>query len=305
MLNWAVDGGLVLTERLDRFQMTHHAKFDLAAPKAQNALASLHAQAQKSLEGLHDANTLRRLGDIQRMHGDFSAAREIYRRLCTLRPDDPSALWLHAITAGHPLPAPPTGFRAAPFVLIPNFLTPADAARLLSWAQAESAHFRPARVVEKGGKRRLDTSIRRGLALPPRVCTAVGAWLVPKIRNLLPTVSAQLRLPVLDDRQIHLTTTAYLNGGYGRAHRDPEAALTSNLYFHAQPRRFSGGELLLHDTDFETWKPKTALFSRIAPVSCSMVFYPATYFHEIAPVTCETDRFVDARFSVIFGLPPR
>ena len=284
--------------------MIYHAEFDWATPQARNALSELHAQAQKSLRRLHDANALRRLGDIHRANGDFSTAQETYRRLCVLRPDDPSALWLHAITAGHPLPAPPTGLRAAPFVRIPNFLTPADAERLLSWVQDKCAHFRPAKVIGKGGKRCLDTSIRRGLVLPPRVCTEVGAWLVPKIRNLLPTVSAQLRLPVLDDRQIHLTTTAYLNGGYGRAHQDP-LALIGNCYFNAQPRRFSGGELLLHDTDFETGKAKTGRFSRVAPNSNSIVFFPGAYCHEIAPVTCETDRFVDARFSVFFGLQPR
>ena len=282
--------------------MIYRTKFEWAMPQARNALSDLLAQAQKSLEGSHDADALRRLGDIHRANGDFSTAREIYRRLRKLRPDDPSALWLHAITAGRPLPAPPTGQRAAPFVRIPNFLTPADAERLLSWAQDESARFQPAGV-GKGGKRRISIS-RRGLALPPRVCTEVGAWLVPKIRNLLPTVSAQLRLPALDDSQIHLTATAYLNGGYGWAHKDPEA-LVGNCYFHAQPRRFSGGELLLHDTDFETGKPKTGLFSRIAPNSNSILFYPGAYFHEITPVTCETNRFVDARFSVTFGLWPR
>ena len=296
----------MLTERQERFQMIYHTEFDWATPQAQNALSSLHAQAQKSLGRLDDADSLRRLGDIQRMNGDFSTAREAYRRLCTLRPDDPSALWLHAITAGHPLPAPPTGVRAAPFVRIPNFLTPAEAARLLSWAQDESAHFKPARVIAKGGKYRIDTSIRRGLALPRRFfCTTeISAWLVSKVRNLLPTVSAQLRLPDLDDRQIVLTTAAYLNGGYGLAHRDP-VFLIGNCYFHTQPRRFFGGELLLHDTDFETGEPQNCGFSRIAPVSGSIIFYPGAYFHEITPVTCETDHFVDARFAVSFNFRPR
>lgn len=304
MLNWAVDRGLVLTGRQERFQMIHRANFDWTASKAQNALSDLHAQAQKSLSREHDVNALRRLGDIHRARGDFSTAREIYRRLCVLRPDDPSALWLHAITAGHPLPASPTGIRAAPFALIPNFLTPADAERLLSWVQDERARFVPARVVDEGGKRHLDTSVRRGWALPPRFSTDVSAWFVPKIRNLLPTVSAQLRLPALNDRQIHLTTTAYLNGGYGMAHKDPESVVVGNCYFHAQPRRFSGGELLLYDTDVEKGEPSNFVFSRIAPDSNSIVFYPGTYFHQITPVISETDRFADARFSVTFGFGP-
>lgn len=299
MLNWAVDRGLVLTGRQERFQMIHHANFDWTA-KAQNALSDLHAQAQKSLRRMHDVSALRRLGDIHRAKGDFSTAREIYQRLCVLRPDDPSALWLHAITAGHPLPAPPTGVRAAPFALIPNFLTPADAERLLSWVQDERARFVPARVFEEGGKSHLDTSIRRGRALPPEFSTEVSAWFVPKIRNLLPTVSAQLRLPALDDRQIDLTATAYLNGGYGLAHKDP-VALVGNCYFHAQPRRFSGGELLLHDTDVETEAPANFVFSRITPNSNSIIFYPGAYFHQITPVVSETGRFADARFSVTFS----
>lgn len=281
--------------------MSCHGESVWQCPKARNALLGLHAHAQGALQRrLHDADALRRLGDIQRMSGDFTAARETYRRLCVLRAGDPCASWLYAIAAGHLLPAPPMGVRAGPFVRIPNFLTLLEAERLLSWAQNEQARFTPAKV-GPSGKRRVDVSERRGLSAPPKACNDIGAWFVPKIRDVLPTVSAQLRLQGLDDRQIPLTTVAHLNGGYGRPHQD-SASIIGTYYFHVQPRRFSGGDLLLYDTKVGTGEYDACAFSRIAPTANSAVFFPGAYVHEVSPVVCRTDRFVDARFSVNFAL---
>ena len=249
-----------------------------------------------------DAGALRRLGDIRRGNGDFAAAQEAYRRLCTLRPHDAQASWLHAITAGRRLPAPPTGIRAAPFVRRTNFLTSAEGERLLAWAHTQRERFAPAKV-GPSGRRRVDISERCGLAAPPLACKDLDAWFVPKVRAVLPTVSAQLGLRSLDDCGIVRQAVAYLNGDYGRPHRDPPP-LVCSYYFHAQPRGFSGGDLLLYDTqvgtsDFDLWA-----FSRLRPTANSIVFHPGAYMHEVTPVVCGTDRFLDARLSVICGIWP-
>ena len=232
-----------------------------------------------------DADALWQIGDMERGDGHFTAAHQAYRRLCTLRPGDPWASWLCAITGSHRLPAPPPGVRAAPFVQIPNFLTSAEGERLLSWAQNERGRFAPAKVGRSGkvgpsGERRVDISERRGLAASSKACEDIGAWLVPKVRAVLPTVSARLRLQGFDNCQIVPVAVAYLNGGYGRPHRDPPP-LFGNCYFHAQPRRFSGGDLLLYDTEVETGDFKACAFSRIEPAANSIVFHPGAYVHEV------------------------
>ena len=275
-------------------------------PEVRHALlgtGGLHAQAAAALQRRAlDADALRQLGDIERGNGRFTAAHQTYRRLCALRPGDPCASWLCAITGNHRLPAPPTGVRAAPFVQIPNFLTSAEGERLLSWAQNARGRFAPAKV-GPSGKRRVDISERRGLAAPPKACKDIGAWLVPKVRAVLPTVSARLRLQGFDSCRIVPAAAAYLNGGYGRPHRD-SPPLVGNCYFHAQPRRFSGGDLLLYDTEVETGDFDACAFSRVEPAANSVVFHPGAYVHEVTRVVCGTDRFTDARFAMTCTIWP-
>ena len=283
--------------------MTSSGYLRLEARHALLGKGHLHADAAMALQRRAlDAGALRRLGDIRRGNGDFAAAREAYRRLCTLRPHDAHASWLHAIAAGHRQPAPPTGVRAAPFVRRTNFLTSAEGERLLSWVRAKRERFAPAKV-GPSGRRRVDVSKRCGLTLPPVACKEIDAWLVPKVRAVLPTVSAQLGLRGLDDCRIVPQAVAYLNGGFGSPHCDPPP-LVCSYYFQVQPRGFSGGDLLLYDTqvgtsDFDLWA-----FSRLRPTANSIVFHPGAYMHEITPVVCGRDRFMDARFSVSCGIWP-
>ena len=274
-------------------------------PEARHALLGkglLHAQAATALQQRAlDAGALRRLGDIRRGNGDFAAAQEAYRRLCTLRPHDAQASWLHTITAGRRLPAPPTGIRAAPFVRRTNFLTSAEGERLLSWVRAKRERFAPAKVGPIG-RRRVDVSERCALAAPPVACKNLDAWFVPKVRAVLPSVSAQLGLHSLDDCGIVPHAVAYLNGGYGRPHCD-SPPLVCSYYFHVQPRDFSGGDLLLYDTQVGTWDFDLWAFSRLQPTANSIVFHPGAYMHEVTPVVCGPD-FLDARLSVTCGIWP-
>lgn len=283
--------------------MTSSGYLRLEARHALLGKGRLQAEAATALQRRTlDAGALRRLGDIQRGNGDFAAAQETYRRMSTLRPHDAQASWLYAITAGRHLPTPPTGVRAAPFVQRTNFLTSAEGERLLSWAYAKRERFAPAKV-GPSGRGRVDVSQRCALAVPPVACKDLEAWFVPKVRALLPTVSAQLGLRSLDDCGIVLRAVAHLNGGYGRPHRDSPPFVCS-CYFHVQPRGFSGGDLLLYDTQVGTSVFDLWAFSRLQPTANSIVFHPGAYMHEITPTVCGTGRFLDARFSLTCAIWP-
>ena len=69
-------------------------------------------------------------------------------------------------------------------------------------------------------------------------------------------------------------------------------------FFHPEPRRFSGGDLLLYDADAETNACPFKAFSRIVPLRNSIVFFPSRALHQVAPVTCDTDDFESGRFVV-------
>ena len=99
----------------------------------------------------------------------------------------------------------------------------------------------------------------------------------------------------------------YLTGGFYRAHADahsrPDAPfharkLSFVYFFHREPSRFSGGDLLLYDTDPDAGVCSYDRFSRIVPLRNSIVFFPSVCWHQVAPVQCETDDFGDGRWAV-------
>ena len=65
-----------------------------------------------------------------------------------------------------------------------------------------------------------------------------------------------------------------------------------------EPKRFSGGDLLLYDTDLEADSGRRTAFSRIEPLQNSLVVFPSGYLHEVTSVECVTDDFGDGRFTV-------
>ena len=268
----------------------------------------LHDQAQAALrrrlaEDPRDARALLRLGDIHRRRGNFPAAAEAYGRLRALRPGDRHASWLRAVTAGEQLPAaPPDGLRAAPFAHIRDFLSPAERARLFSAALRMRGRFGPGGV-GRGANRKVRSSVRRALEtrLPSR--DGDGAWFVPKLREVLPEVSTLLRVNGLDRCRMSLSMVAYADGGFGVRHRD-SFPLLGICYFHPDPRPFSGGDLLLYDTEGKTGRSSASDFSRVAPLAGSIVFYPGPYWHEITPVACAASDIAAARLSVCATLVP-
>ena len=282
-------------------------------PKLLRADDLLHSRAeavlrQRLAEDPRDAEALHRLGDLHRRRGNFPAAAEAYGRLNVLRPGDRQVSWLRAVTAGEQLPAaPPDGLRAAPFVHIRDFLSNAERERLLSAALATQEFFAPART-GRGADRKVRPLQRGALAvrLPHRAGEC--AWLVPKLREALPMVSTLLRIDSLDLCRMDVAMVAHPDGGFGACHCD-DTSLSAICYFHRDPRPFSGGDLLLYDTEVETGRCSASEFSRVVPLGCSVVFYPGRYAHEVAAVGCapggsgEVD-FAAARLSVIVAFGP-
>ena len=290
---------------------------DVQPPCAFNAhrllrAARLHGQAEAALrqrlaEDPRDAGALRRLGDLHRRMGNFPAATEAYGRLSALRPADRQASWLRTVAAGEQLPAaPPDGLRAAPFVRIRDFLSHAERERLLSTALAMQGQFAPSGV-GRGSNRKVRPLERRALEarLPSRDGTC--AWLVPKLREVLPKVSMLLRIDSPDPCRMGLTMVAHPDGGFGARHRDFYSLLVAICYFHRDPRPFSGGDLLLYDTEVETGRCNAIGFSRLAPIAGSIVFYPGKYVHEVVPVGSGPGEgaFAAARLSVVVSFVPQ
>jgi SM-20-related protein len=103
--------------------------------------------------------------------------------------------------------------------------------------------------------------------------------------------------------EIELQMTVHRTGGYYKIHQDVSAKRTRDrrvsyvYYFHRLPKRFTGGDLLLYDTDVQECGYTTGI-TRIEAVDNSIVFFPTEYFHQVTSVQCETEEFGDGRFTL-------
>ena len=184
-----------------------------------------------------------------------------------------------------------------------NFLAPGQCDRLLALALQGRERFVPAQV-GFGSSERVDPEVRLTLEADSRTMQDFRPWFARKIRSLVPEVLARLRMEGIGRYQLELGMRGYHTGGFYRAHRDNGAAcheprkLSFVYFFHRQPRRFSGGDLLLYDTDTDTGVCSYSDFSRIVPLRNSIVFFPSACWHQVHSVQCETDDFGDGRWVV-------
>lgn len=86
------------------------------------------------------------------------------------------------------------------------------------------------------------------------------------------------------------------DGDYFRVHDDstggcPTSREVSYVYFfHREPKRFEGGELVLYDAA----EPPV----EVVPRQNAVVFFESARLHEVKPVVCPSRRFGDGRLTL-------
>jgi SM-20-related protein len=239
------------------------------------------------------------LAQLCRKQGNLSEATTLYQRLRILNPQDREVEYMHAILAGSP--APPR-LRPAPFVLLKGFLPQSFHETLVPFVLSVQDKLVPAKV--GGGDGVYDPNCRESLDLP-------GKWAVKKrfhehVSEVLPTVTPRLNVPLFEVEQIEVKLRAYLDGHFFRLHMDCPPAVDSMAnrrvsyvyFFHKMPRAYSGGDLLLFDSDTDTNQFTTASFTRIVPEDNCIVFFPSAYWHSVIPVSCPSKEYADSRFVI-------
>ena len=249
-----------------------------------------------------DMDALWKLAEIHRRQGNFTAARELYGRLRERGPDPRKAAWLHATLSGNGAPEPPPGgIWPAPFVQMTNFLAPGESERLLALAIEGRERFAPAQVGPRAFAR-VDYKARITLEADERTLADAWSRIGPKIKSLVPEILARLRMDGIGRYSIDAGMRVYLDGGFYRPHRDNTARVYRTLsfvyFFNRQPLRFSGGDLLLYDSDAETGAHFLGGFSRFVPFRNSIVFFPSGCCHQVTPVQCATNDFGDGRWTL-------
>lgn len=257
---------------------------------------------------------LRRLGDIYRGLGKLREALDCYTRVVAAHPDDAKAARLAAILGRRALPETAEASPAeqpVPFVRMTDFLPEQQCQALLDLALASRERFQPALVIvppegdaadgspavfEKGI---VDPCRRKGLVAGGGVTEReVQPWLEARLRDAFALALPRLQMREPSAYSVEMAMSAYVGSGFFGRHRDNSAPafrtrkVSFAYYFHAQPPRFCGGDLLLHDGD------GSQAFTRVEPQHNSIVLFPASSLHEVAPIVSNSANFPAARFAI-------
>jgi SM-20-related protein len=199
-------------------------------------------------------------------------------------------------------PAEPV--QPARFLILEEFLAPAELSALQRYAERREPHFTTSRVIsptKEAGV--IDYQHRRS-----RLDFEVGehhAVLVERLLSCLPLVRERLALPPFDVARFEVQMTASNDGDYFKVHNDNThpalvgRELTFVYFFHREPKSFTGGGLRLHDSRWNGTRYEAAGGHRtILPEQNQIVFFPSFFMHEIAEVRCPSRAFGDGRFTL-------
>jgi hypothetical protein len=194
---------------------------------------------------------------------------------------------------------------AARYVRIEDFLAPEEHQRVLDFALASEDAFGDSGVLDAHGRNQNDYGFRKSRTLSGPPLEAIWPLFDRRLRGILAYVRKQLGVRWFPLGDVERQLTAHSGGGFFAPHLDTGHSLTASrriscvYYFHASPRRFTGGELKLYDS-WVTDRGSTAAptCTTLTPIDNSIIFFPSDEFHEVCPVQLETEAFRDSRFAI-------
>ena len=185
----------------------------------------------------------------------------------------------------------------ARYVRLHDVLGAATKARLLDEAISRAPKLVPSRVTTNvSGYRRSRLVNHPG---------ELAADLVARVRARLPELCARLDIAPFPVGTIEAQLTLHNDGDYYRVHTDngddgTRTREISYVYdFHRQPKRFTGGELVLYDAHVENGQIAPAGTPIvIEPADDSLVVFPSGCLHEVRPVQMMSADQEDGRFTI-------
>ncbi len=190
---------------------------------------------------------------------------------------------------------------AMPFLVMKEFLSPAQHAEIIKLTLAAESRFQPSTTAGGSGRRRSS----RVLLDDARIAEIM----LPRLNQALPDVVRRLDITRAANASgapgVDCQVTAHNDADFYGMHNDSGAVgldrrtISYVYYFRAKPKPFRGGELRLYEVAVENnvyvagdehWL--------IEPKDNSVVFFPSHTMHEVLPVSCASKQFADSRFTV-------
>ncbi len=243
--------------------------------------------------------------EIDRAAGRLAEAAAAARRWHALAPQDLQAAAMAAALNGQPLPPDYDGVTAVPFMLLDDFLAPAQHAAVVDYFLEAVVDLIDASVVKADGLRVRDDAARSArVAYEP---ATIKDWFVPLVAQHFEAAFQQFGIPAFVPAKLELQLTASFHGDFYRRHRDydpakPNGVETRRLsyvyYFRPPGGSFEEGLLRLYD-----WRPTderaTVLrYTAIEPLDNRLIIFPSHALHEVMPVRALSGRVEDGRFTL-------
>jgi Rps23 Pro-64 3,4-dihydroxylase Tpa1-like proline 4-hydroxylase len=242
---------------------------------------------------------MRSLAELCRKQGNLEEAAALYGRLYERDPKDEDAAYLHSVLAGTTSPISPTGTRPSPFMLLKNFLPQDFHDALIPFADATREKFVPSRV---GKNAEYKPDVRQTLEL--NEAWQDGDRFAGYLRRI-PDLFSRLQFAPFPGVISAIRMRAYADSHFFKAHIDtqPGTSIANRVYnfvyfFHRVPKPYTGGELLLFDTDPEAMTFVSSRFTRVIPEDNAIILFPCAFYHSVLPVKCSTREFTDSRFVI-------
>ena len=199
-------------------------------------------------------------------------------------------------------------FPLPPYAQLQNFLAQEELEGLLRWVLENEQSFAPA-MIRSGNDAVLNEAKR--VALTSANLGPLKPLLKEKLRDALPSLMAKVGATGPEPGKLEIELAAHGDGahymphtdlpiGATRAHRDitDDRVLSAVLYFHAEPKAFSGGALRLFRIGVDPNACGADDFLDIEPLQNSLAVFHSWVSHEVRPVKVPTGRFHDYRFAV-------
>jgi SM-20-related protein len=183
----------------------------------------------------------------------------------------------------------------SPYLMLENFIDKAAHAELLKFVLAHEQDFAAPAGAADGDCRS---------PVLPEFSQFAGLFR-DRVRSLQPQLAVAFGIGEFPIGDIECRLSANNDGDYVNLRSDNgspdtvERAISFAYYFHGEPKSYSGGEFRLYNSRIANGRYECGTPAcEIAPKNNSILFFPSHCHHEVLPLRCPSDRFVDGRFTL-------
>lgn len=236
------------------------------------------------------------LAECKRKLGDLDGAIALYKQLNKSPSNFDYSNIINALSGTLHLSElnKPNTINTCPLYQWRDFLPETNLQAIFEYINKNKNNFVPARI----GKGKANPNTRNNTQLKFKN-ENVHNFLKNSILEKLPAITKGLGLSKFEISRFEIKLRAYHHGEFFKMHHDGgNGRLISFVYFfHLEPKRFHGGELITFDTNTVN-STFNHSFSRIIPRNNCLFLFPSNYYHAVLPVKTFDNSFLSARFAI-------